>query len=304
MTSVGCAQPNATPLQAVEERRVSPGEANARITRWIDDHYIWMRTPTRATRIMLLLPGTDRKPAFGRMIGRIAAEQGYRVIGLKYADDMAVVTACASDPDPQCMEQVRQEIVTGGEFSRHVTVDRDNSIDGRLADLLRHLAATYPAEDWSGFLDERGSLRWERIAVGGLSQGGGHAAFIAKIRSVPRVVMFGAPADGYNGQVAPWMQPGVTPVDRYYGFRHARDQFRSIEPNWLALGMGAFGASATVDGANTTFGGSHMLVTDMLPATGTYLHSHGSVFEDAITPLRPDRTPVFDSAWRFLLGRP
>jgi hypothetical protein len=237
------------------------------------------------------------------LIGRIAAEQGYRVIGLMYADNIAVVDACSNDPSPLCMERVRAEIIQGSNESAHVVVDRDNSIDGRLADALRYLDQRFPDEDWNQFLESGGGPRWERIAVGGLSQGGGHAAFIGKLRQVPRVVMFGAPADGYNGQVAPWMQIGATPADRYFGFRHARDPFTSIKPNWFALGLQSFGSETSVDaGSGGSFGGSHMLVTDALPSTATYLDAHPSVYADFATPRTTDGSPVLAPVWRYLLG--
>ena len=286
----------------VVERRVSPVAANGVITQWTADHHVWLAEGAAATKLIVLLPGTDGVPANGRKIGRVAAEQGYRVIGLMYPDDLAVVTECAGDPEPNCMELMRQEIVQGGYVSPHVVVDVANSIDGRLVDLLEFLDAKYPDERWDAFL-AGGVPKWDVIAVGGLSQGGGHAAWIAKHRTVPRVVMFGAPADGYSGQAAPWMQVGATPSDRYYGFRHQRDPFTSITPNWLALGMGSFGAPTVVVAATTDFGGSHMLVTDMLPATGTFNDAHPSVYADGVVPLSAGR-PVYEAAWRYLLGRP
>lgn len=298
-----CAASQAPGAGVVEERRVSPVAVNSRVVSWTDDHFVWLQVPVRASRIFVLLPGTNSQPALGRSIGRIAAEQGYRVIGLKYADNIAVVDACFSDPNPRCVEQVRGEIIQGNDQSSYVSVDRDNSIDGRLADLLRYLDQRFPGEDWDQFLGAAGEPRWDRIAVGGLSQGGGHAAFIAKLRQVPRVVMFGAPADGYNGQVAPWMQVGATPISRYFGFRHARDPFTSIEPNWMALGLQSLGPVTSVDEASdATFGGSHMLLTDAMPATGTYGHAHPSVFEDGTTPRRGDGSALFEAAWRYLLG--
>jgi hypothetical protein len=268
----------------------------------LDNHVVWVQVPARATQIMLLLPGTYGRPDNAQTISRIAAEQGYRVIGLMYANDIAVVTACANDPSPVCMERVRAEIIQGSNESPHVTVDRDNSIDGRLSDLLRYLDQHSPGEEWGQFLDAAGAPRWDRIAVGGLSQGGGHAAFIGKLRQVPRVVMFGAPADGYNGLVAPWMQSGATPANRYFGFRHARDPFTSIEPNWFALGLQSFGPVTSVDVSSGNFGGSHMLVTDAMPATGTYDHAHPSVYEDTTTPRWGDGSPRFEQVWRYLLG--
>jgi hypothetical protein len=289
--------------EGVEQRRVAPATANPAITRWTEDHFLWLGRPPLGGQIMLLLAGSNGRPANFRTIGSIAAQQGYRTIGLMYPDDLAVVAACARDRDDDCMARMREEIIDGGDRSRHVTVDRANSISGRLADLLRYLERKYPSEGWGEFLLD-GSPAWDRIAVGGLSQGGGHAAYIARMRSVPRVVMFGAPADGYRGDVAPWMQLRATPAERYYAFRHERDQFRSIPVNWRALGLDRLGGVRNVDERTTDFAGAHLFTTDLLPATGSYEQAHPSVFSDGATPRRRDGTPVFDAVWRHLLGQP
>lgn len=293
-----------SPAAPVTERRIAPASVNARITQWTANHFVWLPPSADGGQIMLLLAGSNGRPANFRLIGAVAAQQGYRAIGLMYPDDLAVLAACNRDRDRTCMARMRAEIIEGVEQSRHVNVDRDNSIDGRLVDLLRHLAREFPAEGWESFLAADGSPRWDRIAVGGLSQGGGHAAYIAKLRPVARVVMFGAPADGIRGDVAPWMQIGATPADRYFGFRHERDQFRSIPANWNALGLAKFGGVKNVDANTTSFGSAHLLTTDLLPATGSYEQAHPSVFGDGATPRRPGGAPVFDAAWRHLLGTP
>jgi hypothetical protein len=300
-----CAEGPTSP-NAIREHVIRPSEANGVINSFDEPHYIWVpASPPSAERrmMMLLLAGTGGKPANAQLIGHLAALQGYTVVALSYPDDLAVVEACASDPAPDCMALMREEIILGTSVSPHVTVDPPNSISGRLRDVVQLLASRFPEEGWSQFLDN-GELRWSAIAVGGLSQGGGHAAYIAKIRSVPRVVMFGAPADGYNGATAPWMTLGATPATNYYGFRHLRDPFTSITPNWIALGLDQFGAAVRVEDADASFGGSHMLLTDRLPATGTYADAHPSVYGDVATPKSSNGTPVFESAWRYLLGVP
>ena len=300
---LACAQSQAPEAPKVIERRVAPQTANAAITSFTDDHFVWLSSSTASGgQIMLLLPGTGGRPANARLIGAIAAEQGYRVIGLMYPDNLAVVQACAGDPAADCMANMRAEIIQGTDQSPYVAVNRDNSIDGRLADLIAYLARQYPLEHWDAFLATDGTPRWENIAVGGLSQGGGHAAYIAKLRAVPRVVMFGAPADGYSGQTAPWMQLGATPLSRYYGFRHQRDPFTSIQANWNALGLDQFAPVKVVQENTTVFDNSHMLTTDVLPATGSYDQAHPSVFGDGVTPRRANGAPVFEAAWRYLLG--
>lgn len=300
--SAHCADAPTSP-GAVREHIIRPSEANSAIGAFDQAHYIWVPARPIAGRMMLLLAGTQGTPANAQLIGALAAAQGYSVVALMYPDDLAVVAACESDPAPDCMALMREEIILGTSVSPHVAVDPPNSIAGRLRDLVRLLASRFPDEGWSQFL-ENGQLRWSAIAVGGLSQGGGHAAYIAKIFSVPRVVMFGAPADGYNGATAPWMTPGATPAANYYGFRHVRDPFTSISPNWHALGLDQFGAAVRVENADASFGGSHLLLSDLLPATGSYADAHPSVYGDIATPKSPNGKPVYESAWRYLLGVP
>jgi hypothetical protein len=290
----------------VVERRVRPSETNPAISAWDADHYVWLNTSAAAAadrQLLVLLPGTGGAPRAFRLMGAIAAEQGYLAIGLMYPDDLAILQACTDEQDLTCMADMRSEIIEGADRSPYVNVDFDNSIDGRLAALLRHLAARYPAEGWSRFLSGD-APRWSAIAVGGLSQGGGHAAFIATRRPVPRVVMFGAPADGFQGRPAPWMAVGATPASRYFGLVHARDGFASIVPNWLALGLDAFGPLTLVEESAPPFEGAHMLTTDLLPATGSYGAAHASVFSDGATPRGTDGAPALEPAWRYLLGRP
>jgi len=284
------------------ERRIRPSTTNHAITRWDQDHLVWYdATPRSAHRLLVVLPGTGGAPGNLAEFPRVAVGQGYDVIGLMYPDDLAVVTACAGDPRADCMEAMRREIIEGIDSSPHVAVDPPNSIDGRLVALLRYLGTRFPAERWMAYLDGD-APRWDAIAVSGLSQGGGHAAMIARLRAVPRVIMFGAPADGFNGEVAPWMSIGATPADRYFGFAHVRDPFTSIGPNWRALGLDAFGDVALVEDG-VAAGGSHMLRTDLRPRTGSYDDAHSSVVGDFTTPRAPDGSPVFAAAWRYFVGR-
>jgi hypothetical protein len=293
------------PSAGVVERHVRPSETNPAITQWNADHYVWLVPGATESppQLLVLLPGTGGEPRNFRLIGAVAAEQAYQVIGLMYPDDLAVLQACTDERDTACMGDMRAEILEGVDRSGQVDVDPDNSIDGRLASLLRYLAARYPAEKWDQFLSGD-APRWSAIAVGGLSQGGGHAAFIGGLRTVPRVIMFGAPADGFGGRPAPWLTFGATPASRYFGFVHKRDPFASVVPNWLALGMAPFGSLTVVEESAPPFNGSHMLTTDLLPATGSYDDAHPSVFSDAVTPRASDGSPVLAPVWRYVLGRP
>src|SRR5688500_11942845 len=98
----------------IAERRVAPAAANGKIRYWTDYHLVWNRRDTAPSgTIMLLLAGSNGAPRNFRIIGAIAAERGYRAIGLMYPDDVAVVMACRRDREERCMERMRDEIVTG-----------------------------------------------------------------------------------------------------------------------------------------------------------------------------------------------
>ena len=283
------------------EHRVRPSVTNGAITRWNSDHHAWIARATigREGRLLVLLPGTNGTPSHATRVAREAATLGYRVIGLMYPDDRAVASECPGDT--ACMSRMRDEIVRGVDSSPEVTVDLHNSIDGRLVAVLHWLQLQYPLEGWGAYLDGD-APRWSEIAVAGLSQGGGHAAYIGTIRSVARVVMFGAPTDGVNGDAVAWTSSSVTPEERYYGFAHQRDPFTSIVPNWLALGLEEFGGVVLVDTVGPGYAGSHMLRADVLPATGSYADAHASVFADFATPLDGQGKPVFAPVWRYLFG--
>ncbi len=68
------------------------------------------------------------------------------------------------------------------------------SIVARLVAALRALDHDDPKTGWGGYLD--GDVpRWDRLVVGGLSQGAGMAAYIAKHHACDRVVLFSSPWD-------------------------------------------------------------------------------------------------------------
>jgi pimeloyl-ACP methyl ester carboxylesterase len=285
---------------------VLPSDADPAIIDWNDANEAWLDPLAEPDeqQLLVFLPGTFGVPAGTRLFAQEAARAGYHVIGLMYPDDRGVVAECTGDPDPACMEHMRAEISFGEARSPYVEVDATNSIASRLLALVRLLAQRHPEEGWDTFIDAD-SLVWPRIVLSGHSQGGGHAAYMATRHRVARVIMFGAPADGFGGQPAPWMAIGATPADRYYGMAHARDPFLSIPPNWVALDLARFGPIVTVERDDPPYGGTHRLTTDRAsPAGSASIVAHSSVVSDGATPRAPDGTPLHAPAWRYLLGRP
>ncbi len=282
---------------------VAPQATDPAIDRFLDNHYVWLDTTARSNhKLFVFLPGTGLTPAQYQLVQQEAARLGYHVIGLMYPNTPGLAKVCPNDPDPAaCYENSRLEVIDGIDRSPWVDVNPANSIDNRLTKLLEYLAARYRDEGWERFL-LRDEPMWPQIAVSGHSQGGGHAAMIAKIRVVARVVMFSSVTDSLKGASPPWVATHITPSDRYYGFDHQLDeQFRSIRSSWDSLGMAALGLPVAPETSEPPYGFTHMLVTDYLPLRGPGRAAHGASCTDFNTPLAADGRPVFRDAWRYML---
>src|SRR5712692_447063 len=326
------------------EHIVAPRTTDPAINTALADHYVWLDTAARSNhKLFLFLPSGRSAPDTFQLVGQEAARLGYHVISLMYQNDLVLVGPCgaaagrsAADGNA-CYESARLDIIDGGDRSSSIPelaqagfdISVANSIHNRLTKLLGSLDVQYPEEGWSKFL-VHGAPKWSRIAVGGHSQGGGEAAMIAKIRLVARVVMFSSVPDGVPpGQAPAWLASHMTPAHRYFGLAHDCDGFfRSIVAGWDSLGMDASVATSPSPRTGTLcrvwtstsrnapvapelraspYGGTHMLITDLQPRTGGYVHrpSHHSTANDFFTPRDPvSGTPLLRDAWRYLLEAP
>ena len=249
------------------------------------------------------------EPAAGRTAATTSStpppKAGFHAIGLTYANNTAVGTICRNDL--ACYATVRQDDFDGSDPNPYVRVAANNAIQARLVDLLRYLSAHYASERWSPFVTGA-KPAWNRIVVAGHSQGGGDAAFIAKIRKVEGVVMLSSDVDSSSTSppvAATYLTTGhLTPLDRYVGFDHTRDLFfDKIVTDWKALGLQSFGRATSIDGTRTPFGGSHELLTSAAVPSGPLpaLAAHDSTAVDVQTPLCSDRTPAFAPVWRYMM---
>lgn len=264
---------------------------------------------------------TDAGPQFYTDLLRTAAAAGYHVIGLLYINDIPVNSICAGDGPlfENCHERVRQEIITGqdlwsypdqlpdSEF-RDVVVNRDNSIENRLIRLLQYL-------NWDAYLEADGETpAYGRIAFGGHSQGGGHAAMFGKLYSVSRVLMF----DSTEG--ADWtirsQELFSTPADRYYGLTSSHD-VPIVNANLKGWGqMEIPGEVTSADDGAVPDGSSQQLITDRCAATVDHPegqppnldgscpdggNEHGTTSLDEAVPRADDGEPVFRNAWCFMM---
>lgn len=260
---------------------VKPSEADPAVANFDEPNVVLFGKEAKAEApLAVFMPGTKGMPANAPLLLQTIAGQGYRVIGLEYNDEPAVVQVCPRDPDPGCSEKFRQKRIFGDDVTNAVDNSKAEAIVTRLVKLLQYLDARYPDEHWGTYL-AGGEPDWSKIAVSGLSQGAGMAAYIAKKRLVRRVVLFSSPWDftGRDRQLAPWIAaPSLTPPERWYAEYHQRENTAGL----LAQSYKLLGIPD-----------SHVLVFDGEPpnANGPNPY-HGSTI----------KLPVYVPQWKTLFG--
>ncbi len=271
--------------------RVRPSSIDSTVNRFDDPHYVVFDRAVKADApLLLFLPGTGGQPQNTSFFQDLAAQQGYRVIGLQYVDADAVVEHCTVDRDPDCSEKIRRKRIFGENVTPLIDDRPSEAIVARLTVLLQVLDRQHPAEGWGQYL-RNGSVEWSRIAVSGLSQGAGMAAYIAQRTPVARVILFSSPWDNYGRRrLAPWILrgPGATPSDRWYAAYHAKENTAElIKESYAALRI----PSSHI----------HVLNLESL-AKKPQNPFHPSVVSNPATPRKADGTPAYLEQWRALLG--
>jgi hypothetical protein len=251
-------------------------------------------------RLFLFLGGTKTIPRLYKYIVAVAARHGFNAIALEYPDVPRITNLCASSKDPKCWGNARNEVFTGQNTSPMPPVNKTNSIQQRLIDLLTYLARTDPKNGWSTFLN-RGEPQWQLIEVGGHSQGGGHAAYISKFRRLAGYCPIEAPIDGNEFiPTAEWLSVrGQTSPKAGYGFANEHDNFISFGTmvlDWTTLGFA--GPQINVDNVKPPYFNSHQLFTSK--QLWIALNSHDYTVMDYITPLDSNGYPVFAPVWSYV----
>lgn len=260
-------------------------------------------------RLFVMLPGTGGTPDLQRLILRTGVARGYHAIGLPYPNENTIAEYCVGQTDPNCTGNVRREVISGVDVSGQIVISPVNSIVGRLTRSLAHLASTYPGEGWERFLVD-GAVDWSVVTIAGHSQGSGHAAYMGKLYSLDRLVMFSGPSDTGtgNGMPAAWLSlPNVTPSSRQYGMTHAADELvpaTLVLGNWGLLGLGSSGLPVSVDEASPPYKNSHQLLATAphnpgAPGWITYPF-HLATALDAFVPRTGQGTPAYAPAWEYL----
>lgn len=273
-------------------RHIAASSLDPAIHRFDDPHYIvFDSTVGPNAPLLLFLPGTGGRPQNTSEFANTAARQGYRVIGLAYVDEPAVSQVCPRNPDAECSERVRRKRIYGENVTSLVDDRAEESIVTRLTKLLSALDHDHPAEGWSRYLKD-GQLQWANIAVSGLSQGAGMAAYVAQRTEVARVVLFSSPWDNYGPRhvLAPWVMHGngATPADRWYAAYHRNENTADI----IARAYSALRIPR-----------DHVHVFMLDPARRAGENPfHPSVVANGATPRAADGRPAYLDEWRAMLG--
>jgi pimeloyl-ACP methyl ester carboxylesterase len=291
-------------IAEVQYRAVSPAATDAAIHESYAPHRVsFDPAALRRNQLLIFLPGTGgRNDGSPRAFSTTAAELGYHVIDLAYPNSISA-TVCWRHSDPDCFEKFRWEIIEGRDTSPLIVVGRADSIENRLEKLLQMLNVREPERGWGQFLDPAGGVAWAKVALAGQSQGGGHAALIARDHRVARVLLFGAPKD-YNpklGKPAPWYRPGSTPVERFFAYVHTRDRQGCDFPQQLEIyrAMGLAAEPRSVDGAAPPYGNAHVLLTSY---PGRAISSREAHVIGISNQLRDaSGTPLFKPVWTYML---
>ena len=195
------------------------------------------------------------------------------------------------------------EIIDGTNHSSRVVVNRANSIENRLNKLIHYLRIQIPSQGWGQFLDGQTNVIWSNVVIAGHSQGGSHAALIAKTRLVHRCLMFASMDWRFSENEPPdWVsEPGVTPPERFFGLGHYDDPTVSsnrLVINWNALDLDTFAPEHLVDSSIPPYDGSHMLMTDLPSA-----NPHSSMITD-LAMITNSQGSVYLPVWKWMMTGP
>lgn len=241
------------------------------------------------------LPGSGGLPEDYQETTVCAASCGYHVVNLAYPNWPAVRTLIQGSTDSRLPECIRRERLYGEDCTDLVEVSRADSVENRLIQLLQYNHYYHPEEGWDTFVTN-GHLRWDRIVVGGHSQGAGHAAYLAKEHNLAGIIMFAGPGDFVTGKgPAPWLYyENVTPSDRMYAFTHSLDPVaKGFFTNQRILGLNAFGSMQNVDNNELT---AHMLASTLWTDSGNY---HSCIIVDEYLSYS-GVNPVYEPVWVYL----
>ena len=275
---------------------IKPIQTNIQYAAVQDSHLVVRNTTTNLNKLFLFIGGTGSNTKQYATISNFAGNLGYDVINLSYPNTVAVASL-ANSSDSLAFNKYRQEVCYGTTLSVDVSVDTLNSIYYRTLELINYLNTIYPTQNWSQYLINPTTLDWTKIAVGGHSQGGGHACYLGKYNNVERVLMFSSPNDysNYFSNSANWLRTaGITPISKHFAYLSLLDEIIDFNKQLVNLqGLGLYPAYDTtyVDNSNSPYSNSHCLYTTQAPWPVFFYHNTTTKF-----------STINNSVWTYILS--
>ena len=241
----------------------------------------------------VFFPGSDGDSSSFKNISNVIGKTGIRVLVLAYQNNGSLNAVCAAADS--CYTNARRDRVKGAVSSSYV-MSLSDGVSNRLLRALQTLG-------WTQFYSGS-TINWNKIIVGGFSQGAGIAAWIGKHYSVSRVSQFSGTWDHIAGTTTPasWLTDmSATNPSLFYGFTHQDDSIANgvsyLDINWQALGMGA----GSYQRYTTRMTGQKFYTNDS--DTACIADTHVCSVADFAIPVNIDGSPKFSAAWKYICGR-
>lgn len=294
--------PVAGNLDGVQIRRILPSDTDPRIRNYNGDgwfHWVFRApgVPDKG-KLVVFLPGTNGKGHPPQDFSKMAAKEGFPVLGVAYPS-LVSISVLDGDRNPSAFARARNNIINAETPFGRFRTEQPDCIRSRLHHLIHFLAERQPGEGWGKYLLPDGAIDWSRLILVGQSQGGGHALFMGMEHSVERVLMFGAPKDfnKFHHEPAAWYRrPSATPLNRLFSYVHREDRQGCTYPeqleNYRAVGLLPKYRIVNADESQPPYGGTHLFTATRLFQTSK--EAHGYPLFNAVN------MPV----WKYMLETP
>lgn len=215
------------------------------------DHLVFAGSIAADRPLRVFMPGTGGHPSADDLLQSIT-KGSQPTIGLSYQSlpsaDASRVKLCKDTygadmaARAKCNLDQHADAVWGGNSQPKLwpTVLAKNSITGRLQLLLTYLDGTFPEQGWSSYLDAAKQVRWDRVVMGGHSQGGSMTAWMAQNMSLRGAVMLSGPQD--DDEITDYWVDAPFATSRVVGAFHALESdSQGIRANLLRFPAAALG---------------------------------------------------------------
>lgn len=289
-------------IDGVQIRRILPSDTDPRIRNYNGDgwfHWVY-RSPgvPDKGKLVVFLAGTNGKGRPPQDFSKMAAEEGFPVLGVAYPS-LVSISVLDGDRNPAAFARARNNIINAETPFGRFRTEQPDCIRSRLHHLIHFLVEHQPGEGWEKYLLPNGTIDWSRLILVGQSQGGGHALFMAMEHPVERVLMFGAPKDfsKFHHQPAAWYRrPSATPLNRLFSYVHSEDMQGCTYPeqleNYRALGLLPKYQIVNADVSQPPYGGTHLFTSTKPFQTSKEAHGY----------------PLFNASnmpvWKYMLETP